>query len=124
MKAKLETIPPIAEFYHVTIKRLLEEYGYKEKLRDPYTERLLEIAPVQSKDDIQGLRDMLEVVNTSISSLEYLGVPKQNVATSFLRTFKVAVPLGTTWKPNGAEEHHFDSNADQQKWTADNENGE
>ncbi|XP_003748672.1 uncharacterized protein LOC100907340 [Galendromus occidentalis] len=93
VKERLKTIPVDEEFYQTAVDRLKAEFGNVDKLRALYTQRLMTLKPIANRYDRSGLRELLQVVHTSIAALERIGLPRDSITPFFYPKLKESVPV-------------------------------
>ncbi|KAF2895617.1 hypothetical protein ILUMI_10557 [Ignelater luminosus] len=88
----IEGFPPSGDFYREAITTLKEQFGNSEELIAQYFETIMNLEPVQSKQDIKGLRRIYNVVTSSVRALEVLKVPLSQYNIMFKSSLLKALP--------------------------------
>ena len=91
-KSLVESLPWLPTSYEVALTLLDENYGGLDYERDQRMGELMTIAKVKTAEDLNGLRLIVNKVNTSIQILESLGSKLEGYSTSLWPVLCSAVP--------------------------------
>ena len=95
VKDRLRTIPLDESFYESAINRLKLEFANPEKSVALYTQRLRNLKPITSRFDVTALRETLQIIRTSLSALEKLGMSRDSLAPSVFQNLRENIPVDT-----------------------------